>query len=86
MIKQFIVNESDLQKREEFYNYITDNYNLKISYPFDRERFINNNFPFVVDFEDESFWICESVTCCAAAASNHVIITIDEFKSMIRRR
>ncbi len=83
---QFIIKENDLLKREEFYDYIVDNYNLKISYPFNKERFINNNFPFVVDFGDNSFWICESVTFCAAAASNQAIITIDEFKCKIRRR
>ncbi len=83
---QYIVNENDLLKREEFYDFIVDNYNLKISYPFIKERFVNNHFPFVVDYNDNSFWICESVTCCAAAASNHVIITIDEFKSKVRRK
>jgi len=83
---QYIVNENDLLKREEFYNYILDNYNMKISYPFNKERFIDNHFPFVVDFNDNSFWICESVTCCAAAASNHAIITIEDFKKLVRRR
>ena len=33
-MNQFIVNESDIYKREEFYDYITNSYNIDISYPF----------------------------------------------------
>ena len=86
MRTQFTVNESDLKKREEFYNYIMKTYKLKRWYPFLKRKFIHNKFPFVVDFKDKSFWICESITCCAAAASRHAIFTIDEFKDMTRRR
>ena len=80
MRTQFIVSESDLSKREEFYDYIIDSYDLKIWYPYKKEKFVNNNFPFVIDFEEKSFWICESVTCCACAAQAKVLFTIDEFK------
>ena len=76
---QFIVKESDLSKREEFYNYIVNNYNYSVLLP--KERMINNKFPFVVDMKKKEFWVCESVACCAAAAQNGVIITINEFKT-----
>ena len=33
-----------------------------------------------VDFKEKSFWICESITCCACAAQAKVMFTIDEFK------
>ena len=84
MRTQFIVNESDINKREEFYDYIINKYDLKITYPHYKEKFVNNHFPFIIDFKEKLFWVCESVTCCAAAASQHVIITIDEFKSIER--
>lgn len=85
MKKQYIVKESDKKKREDFYNYIKKTYNLLNYYPFYKERFVNNSFPFVVDFDDNSFWICESITCCACAASQNVMYTIDEFKKLVRK-
>ena len=78
---QFIVLEGDKQKRKEFYEYIMSTYHLKKKYPYFKRKFINNKFPFVVDFGDNSFWICESITCCACAAQNHVMVSADEFKS-----
>ena len=86
MKTQYIVQESDKSKRKDFYDYIVNNYDLKISYPYSKVRFVNDNFPFVVDFKEKRFWICSSITCCAAAASNHAIITIDDFKKLVRRR
>ena len=80
MRTQFIVEENDIHKREDFYDYIVNKYDLKILYPYEKERFINSKFPFIVDFKEKNFWVCESITCCAMAAQNHVIITIDEFK------
>lgn len=83
MKRQFIVQESDKIKREEFYDYINETYNLNNWYPFKKESFVNSNFPFVVDFKEKSFWICDSITCCACAASTNSIINIDEFKNLI---
>ena len=82
MNKQFIISESDILKRNDFYNYITNNYSLKILYPFKKDKFINNIFPFIVDLKRKEFWICESITCLACAASNNKIITIEKFKKM----
>ena len=79
MKKQYIVQENNKGKREEFYNYIVNNYNLKIHYPFTKELFIESDFPFVVDFKDNSFWICNSITCLACLAQAHKIISIDDF-------
>ena len=83
---QFIVLEGDKDKRREFYEYIMKTYKLKKYYPFFKRRFINSNFPFVVDFGDNSFWISESVTCCACAAQQHVMISIDEFKRIMAEK
>ena len=83
---QFIVLEGDKQKRKEFYEYIMKTYKLKKYYPIFKRRFINSNFPFVVDFKENSFWVCESVTCCACAAQQHVMISIDEFKRIMTER
>ena len=82
MRTQFIVQEHDIKKREEFYNYITTNYDFHISYPFKKELFIESHFPFVVDFKDNSFWVCENVTCCAAAAACGSILDIEDFKNV----
>ena len=43
---------------------------------------INSKFPFVVDHKDKVFWVCESVACCAAAAQNGILITVDEFEKI----
>ncbi len=83
---QFIVQEDNKKKRDNFYDYITNKYDFKISYPYYKEDFIKSNFPFVVDFRERRFWVCESVTCCAAAASAHVIISIAEFKKIEKER
>jgi len=84
MRTQFIVQEADIKKREEFYDYITNKYDFKILYPFEKELFIDSHFPFVVDFKENSFWVCENVTCCAAAAACGSIINIEEFKKIRR--
>ena len=81
MRKQFIIGESNSSLRVEFYNYIHENYDLE-------EHFLtsgeieNSKFPFVVDFSINSFWICNSITCCACAAQKNLIMTISEFKNM----
>ena len=62
MRTQFIVREGDIVKRGHFYDYITNNYKFTISYPFTRKGFQDIMFPMVIDYEDRSFWICDSIT------------------------
>ena len=83
MRTQFIIREGDKNKRREFYDYIMNKFNYKIIHH-DKEHMINSKFPFVVDYKDKVFWVCESITCCAMAQQNGVIITIDEFKKISR--
>jgi hypothetical protein len=83
---QFTVQETDKKKREKFYDYIKKKYELNNWYPYTREKFIESDFPFVVDFKERMFWVCESVTCCAAAASAGVIFTIKDFKKIEKER
>lgn len=45
-------------------------------------KIINSSFPFVIDFIDNAFWICESITCCACAAQSGKILTIEKFKEI----
>jgi len=78
---QYIISESDKVKRKEFYDYIMNKYNYEVIHH-SKVEMINSKFPFVVDHKNKVFWVCESITCCAAAASNGVIITIDEFKKI----
>ncbi len=79
MKKQFIVTEHDEIKRKKFYDYISDRYNLNICYPYIKDYFIKSEYPFVVDFKENKFWICESITCLACASQSGKIITIDDF-------
>ncbi len=81
---QFIVNVAGKEERIAFYEYIVNTYKLDKYYPFFKRRFIKSNFPFVIDFKEKSFWICDSITCCACAASQGVIYTVDQFKAMTK--
>ena len=73
--KQYIVHDANVTKRENLYNYLE-----KEKYVFldgEKEYYINSKFPFVI--EKNIVWICNSITCCACAAQNNIIITIEEY-------
>ncbi len=76
--EQYMVHDSDIFNRNAFYEYIINKYNLLVR--MERDEMVGSKFPFVVDFKDKSFWVCESITCCACAAQKKRILTIDEFK------
>ena len=78
---QYIVNESNIDKREAFYNYVMSNYELKNMDL--KDNMVNDKFPFVVDFDEEIFWICSSITCLACASQNKQIKSIEEFKKIV---
>ena len=82
MRKQYIVQESNKNKREKFYDYLKKIYGLNTDYPYTKKYFIESKFPFVIDFKNNNFWICNSITCCALASSNKLIISIEEFKTI----
>ena len=86
MRTQFIVSVSGKEEREQFFDYIVSTYNFKLGYPFVKKAFIDNKFPFVVDFADKSFWISDSITCCACAAQAGVIIDEEEFKKRVQEK
>ena len=48
MRTQFIISESDKNKRREFYDFIMNKYNYEVIHH-DKEHMINSIFPFVVD-------------------------------------
>ena len=77
---QYIVSVKD-NNRKEFYDYL-----IKKGYmPIDRHishDFINNNFPFVIE-DNNTFWICESITCCACATAKKRIISSEKFMKNI---
>ncbi len=75
-MKQFIVQEKDIKKRKTFYSYLHNNFKLKDNC----ENIIESTFPFVVDFNDNSLWVCSSITCLACASQSKKIISINEFK------
>ena len=75
--EQYMIQVSGIDKREYFYELIDSNYKLK-KY-FTKDYMIHSKFPFIVDFKDKSFWVCESITCCACAAQKKKILTPSEF-------
>ena len=79
MRTQFIVIENNISKRRDFYYYIKGKYKFNFGYPYYEKYFINYVFPFVVDFKEKGFWICDSITALACASQAKVIITIEEF-------
>ena len=85
MKEQILVEEHDKKKRLEFYHYIHDNFEIEDT---DNLEFMieTNNFPFVVDFKRNQFWVCASITCCACAAHDHKIISIEEFKKKVGKK
>ena len=82
MHKQYIIKCKDNTERKYFYDYLIGN-NFKPVEKFKHKNFIDNVFPFVVE-PNNTFWICESITCCAAAASCGAIITVDEYFKCIK--
>ncbi len=82
---QYIVMESNTSDREEFYEYIHSKYILD-DLAFDKEYMIKSHFPFVIDFTKKYFTVLESITCCACAAQNKKIISIEEFKEKTKFR
>ncbi len=74
---QYIVAISDMDKRVDFYNDILKRYELQDLL---RESDIESGFPFVVDFDKKTLWVCTSITCLAAASQCGKIMTLDEFR------
>lgn len=75
---QYIV-QPQKEERNNFYLYLIENgYTPVDNYP--QDYYINNRFPFVIE-DNNTFWICESITCCACAAQRKRIISVDSFKN-----
>ena len=86
MKKQYMVQEHGADKRWDFYNYIHDNYNFEEHFFDLRSEIEDTNFPFVVDFKTNLFWMCNSITCCACAAQKNKIISVLEFKNEMKQK
>ena len=81
MNKQYIVQINGLKERKDFYNYIKKNYKLKIHNS--KYHMIISKFPFVVDFIEKDFWVCESITCCACAQQANKILSKEKFLEIV---
>ena len=84
MNNQYIVKCKDIEERKMLYNYLIDNGYQPVD-NFKHQNFINNTFPFVIE-PNQTFWICESISCCAAASSCHAIITVNEYFNCIKNK
>lgn len=78
MKNQFIIQEQDINKRKYFYSYIQAKYKLKNNIK--NNMIDNTKYPIVIDFNEKSFWLCTSITCCACLYQNNKIISIKDFK------
>lgn len=85
MRKQFMVQVHNSKDRLDFYNYIHENYDLEEHFT-SFEEITMSKFPFIVDFDDKSFWICNSITCCACAAQKNLILSVEDFKKKITKK
>jgi len=65
--------------REEIYNYIHSRYKV-IDYVRDKEYMCKSHYPFILDLEDHTLGLLESITACACAAQNNKIIKFEDFK------
>ena len=74
---QFIIQEPNHRKRIDFIKYILDKYPL--------QNRINSHYPIVLDFDKKELYLLESITCCACAAQNNQIISINHFKNIERK-
>ena len=79
---QFMVLAKDKKEWNSFYSYILENFNLKDGVYLNQD----NHFLFVVDFDKNNLWICNSITCCACASQANRIISVDDFKKIVERR
>ena len=80
MKKQYFVSVNGKKKRESFYDFIITKYDIK---DLVEDELIDGPFPFVVDFDENIFYICNSITCCACAAQSKKIISEKEFKKRL---
>ncbi|MEE3343528.1 MAG: hypothetical protein VZS44_05515 [Bacilli bacterium] len=82
MKKSYIVECHGYNNRALFYEYIHNRFKLKDGY-YDKEYMCHSNYPFVIDLKKKVLYILESITCCACAAQNNQIISINKFKELI---
>ena len=73
---QYIVNESNSLKRKELIDFITSKIVLRSYETY--EELINSKFPIVLNFDDNTIWVCNSITSLVCAAQAHKILTLDE--------
>lgn len=64
-------------ERVYFLNYLLNN-NFILANNINYSEIIESKFPFVIE-DDNTFWICESITCCACAAQAKRIINVRTF-------
>ncbi len=77
---QFIIQEPNFKKKGKFIEYILDNYKVN-----NQIRDCRNKYPLVIDFDEKIIYTLESITCCACAAQNKRIISINHFKKIERK-
>ena len=80
---KFMVNEKNFKKRVAFYKYIITKYDIKDL--IEDKELLYTAFPFVIDFDDNILWICNSITVCACATQCKKIIDINSFKKLTKK-
>lgn len=82
MKKQVIVLCRDTNERKYLYNYLINN--GFVSKEKKRKKYyIDIHFPYVIE-PDNTFWICDSITCLACASSKKLIKTLNDYMNMVK--
>ena len=82
MTRQYIVKCKDIDEKIKFYDFLINN-GFEPIYKYDKNGDINNNFPFVIE-ADNTFWVCKSITCCAAAVTCGIMISVEQFYDILK--
>ena len=85
MKKQYIIQESNQERRKELINYVLNHYKIKRNHGQSKEYLLQSKFPLVLDLQEKYFFALESITCCAISSQKHQIITFDEFLKNVKQ-
>ncbi len=79
---QFLIKEENIINREKFYNEMFDLGFRDNLFFKSKSHIINSKFPFLVETNKKTLTVLESITCCAVAQQNNMIIDLEEFKKL----
>ena len=79
MHKQIWIKSNSIKERQELYNYFSMK---KFTIVLPEATIVCSNFPIVIDYDDNTLFICNSITACGIKESKKGIITYKDFIKM----